>query len=71
MEQNKPEKYFVTSDGGMFYRHEGAKWFRHGGNGEEHEVPSDNPGLHKVKNGEADVISKEQYDRGEDPFLKS
>ena len=58
-------KYFVTHDG-MFYRHEGAHWYRHTGNGTEHEVPSNNVGLHKVKNGEARPISKEEYERGID-----
>lgn len=66
MEENKPEKYLVSDDG-MFYRHEGAHWYRHAGKGEEHEVSPDNAGLHKVKNGEAHSISEEQYNRGIDP----
>lgn len=66
MEQNKPHKYLVSNDG-MFYRHEGAHWYRHGGKGDEHEVVPENAGLLKVKNGEAHSISEEQYLRGIDP----
>ncbi len=66
MERKTNEKYLVSDDG-MFYRHDGSHWYRHTGNGEEHEVSPDNAGLHKVKNGEAHPVTKEQYERGIDP----
>lgn len=69
MENKFAIEYFVSHDGEMFYRRDSkGHWYRHGGDArDEHSVEANNPGLHKVRAGAADPISKSDYEKGIDP----